>query len=72
MSRGCLTVGTKTAKDLPVGSDVHGRSLTWNKVAENAWVDDDGDRFSDIQIDVLLRSGGQITFVSSGRGRSER
>jgi hypothetical protein len=65
-------VEIRTAKDLPVGSDVSGRSLTFRKVAEDSWVDDDDDRFSDAQIDVLLRSGGQITFVPAGRGRSSR
>lgn len=61
---------TKTAKDLPVGSTVDGRSsLVWTKLSEDCWRDTDGELFSDVSIDVLLRSGGMITFVPSGGGR---
>lgn len=60
---------TKTAKDLPTGSDVHARGVIWSKADEDLWGTAGGARINDGQVDRLLSEGAQIVFVPAGRGR---
>lgn len=63
---------TKTAKDLPPGSDVYGQCATWTKKSATEpglWLSDDGYEFNDGQIDLLLGRGATIVFIPAGRGQ---
>jgi hypothetical protein len=64
-----VTVDVKTAKDLPVGSDVLCNGLTWSKVGEDLWAAAGGKPARDADLDELLEVGGLITFIPAGRGR---
>ena len=62
----------KTARDLPPGSEVHGRRNHWIKDRpgrNECWTSNHGDYLSDGMIDRLLADGAHITFIPAGNGR---
>lgn len=64
--------GVRTAGDMPVGSQVHARGTLWTKEdpsGVSAWLSEDGYRFNDGQIDLLLGMGGTIMFIPAGAGK---
>ena len=66
-----MTVETKTAKDLPAGSEVSGRYTTWTKdrpERTECWTSSTGGYLSDGQIDWLIADGAFITFIPSSTG----
>lgn len=63
---------TKTARDLPPGSEVHGRWGHWTKGQigyDKPWASDHGACLADEEVDELLAGGATITFVPVGGGR---
>lgn len=63
---------TKTAADLPIGSEIQGQNTTWTKDRpgrDEPWTSSAGGYYSDARMDQLLVGGAFITFVPAGRGR---
>ena len=57
---------TKTAKDLPEGAEVQTFHTTISR-GPDGWVNTEGDRFTDEQVDAVLALGGIITRVPTHR-----
>lgn len=63
-------MAARTAKDLLPRTEVAYRRIWYTKLRANRWVSDDGARFTDALVDVMLGDGAVIVSVPADADRA--